>query len=209
MRSETDSLFQRLKKKAAVWFLRAGIKPYKALNEWGNRTLDFEIGEYTYGVPKVVFPQARLKIGKFCSISWNVTIYLGGNHRLDWIALYPFAGKEHDRWPDVEGVDKYLTTRGDVTIGNDVWIGSDVIIMSGVTIGDGAAIGAGSVITTDVEPYSVVAGNPARVIKKRFSDDDIDKLLRISWWDWPEEKIRRNVHLLSSGDVEGLARAAV
>jgi virginiamycin A acetyltransferase len=206
--NETDSLFQTLKKKIATWVLRAGIKPYKALNEWGNRTLDFEIGEYTYGVPKVVFPQGKLKIGKFCSISWNVTVYLGGNHRLDWIALYPFAGKEHDRWPDVEGVDKYLTTRGDVTIGNDVWIGSDVIIMSGVTIGDGAAIGAGSVVTGDVEPYSVVGGNPAKLIKKRFSEAEIAKLLEVRWWDWPLDKIRRNVNLLCSGDVDGLVNAA-
>jgi virginiamycin A acetyltransferase len=207
MEDESDSLFDKLKKQVAILVLRAGIRPYKALNEWGNRTLDYEIGEYSYGVPKVVFPQAKLRIGRFCSISWNVTVYLGGNHRLNWIALYPFAGKEHDRWPDVEGVDKYLTTRGDVTIGNDVWIGSDVIIMSGVTIGDGSAIGAGSVITGDIEPYSVVAGNPARLIKKRFSEAEIATLLEIKWWNWPVQKIRDNVHLLSSGDVEGLSRA--
>lgn len=195
------------KKRAALFVLRAGVKPYKALNDWGNRTMEYEIGEYSYGVPRVVFPQGKLKIGKFCSISWNVTIYLGGNHRIDWIALYPFAGREHDRWPDVEGIDKYLITKGDVTIGNDVWIGSDVIILSGVTIGDGAAIGAGSVVTADVEPYSIVAGNPAGLIKKRFSDEDIEKLLEVKWWDWPEEKIRSNVHLLSSADVDGLVEA--
>jgi len=196
------------KKLVALWVLRAGIKPYKALNAWGNRTLGYEVGEYTYGVPRVVFPQGKLKIGKFCSISWNVTVYLGGNHRVDWIALYPFAGREHDRWPEVEGVEKYLTTRGDVTIGNDVWIGSDVIITSGVTVGDGAVIGTGSVITADVEPYSIVGGNPARLIRKRFSDEDIARLLDVRWWDWPEEKIRRNVNVLCSGGVDGLVRVA-
>jgi len=208
MNESTLEKFSKWKKKIALLVLRAGVKPYKALNDWGNRTLGYEIGEYTYGVPKVVFPEGKLKIGKFCSISWNVTVYLGGNHRVDWIALYPFAGREHDRWPDVEGVDKYLTSRGDVTIGNDVWIGSDVIIMSGISIGDGAAIGAGSVVTSDVEPYSIVAGNPARLLRKRFGEEEIKKLLDIKWWDWPEDKIRRNVHLLCGGDIDRLTDEA-
>lgn len=199
-----EGLWVRLKKTFALTILRLGVAPYKALNAWGNRTLEYEVGKYTYGVPKVVFPEGKLKIGKFCSISWNVTVYLGGNHRVDWIALYPFAGREHERWPDVEGVEKYLTTNGDVTIGNDVWIGSDVIILSGITIGDGAVIGAGSVVTCDVEPYSIVAGNPAKLIKKRFSDEDIQKLLEVKWWDWPEEKIKENVGVLCSGDIDGL-----
>lgn len=202
---EPESWFTRLKRRIGVWVLRAGVRPYKALNDWGNRTLGYEIGEYTYGVPRVVFPQGRLKIGKFCSISWNVTIYLGGNHRMDWIALYPFS-PEDGRWPEAEGIEDFLTTKGDVTIGNDVWIGSDVIIMSGVTIGDGAAIGAGSVVTGDVEPYAIVAGNPARLVKKRFGDEDIVRLLEVSWWDWPEEKIRRNIRLLCSGDIDTLAK---
>jgi acetyltransferase-like isoleucine patch superfamily enzyme len=201
-----DSWFTRRKRRIAVWVLRAGVKPYKALNEWGNRTLGYEIGEYTYGVPKVVFPDGRLKIGKFCSISWNVTIYLGGNHRVDWIALYPFS--PHDgRWPEAEGIDEFLTTRGDVTIGSDVWIGSDVIILSGVTVGDGAVVGAGSVVTTDVEPYTIVGGNPARIIKRRFSEEETMKLLAIRWWDWPEERIRRNITVLCSGDVDSLVNA--
>ena len=201
-----ESWFTRRKRRIAVWVLRAGVKPYKALNEWGNRTLGYEIGEYTYGVPKVVFPDGRLKIGKFCSISWNVTIYLGGNHRVDWIALYPFS--PHDgRWPEAEGIDEFLTTRGDVTIGSDVWIGSDVIILSGVTVGDGAVVGAGSVVTTDVEPYTIVGGNPARIIKRRFSEEETMKLLAIRWWDWPEERIRRNITVLCSGDVDSLVNA--
>lgn len=206
--ADEESGYLRFKKKVALAILRLGVEPYKALNAWGNKTLGYEVGNYTYGRPRVVFPQGKLKIGKFCSISWNVTIYLGGNHRVEWIALYPFAGREHDRWPDVEGVDKYLTVRGDVTIGNDVWIGSDVIIMSGVTIGDGAVVGTGAVVTGDIEPYTVVAGNPARIIKKRFSDEDIAKLLEVRWWDWPEEKIRRNVHILCSGDVDALVAAS-
>ncbi len=199
-------LLRNITKKMAIWILRAGIRPYKVLNEWGNRTLGYEIGEYTYGAPRVVFPEGKLKIGNFCSISWNVTVYLGGNHRIDRIALYPFD--PHDgRWPEAAEIGEALTTRGDVTIGNDVWIGSDSIILSGVTIGDGAVIGAGSVVTRDVEPYAMVAGNPAEVIRKRFSDEQIARLLEIKWWDWPEEKIRRNLSLLCSADVDGLAEA--
>lgn len=203
---EAEGRFAGLKKRIALWVLRAGIKPYKALNAWGNRTLGYEVGEYTYGAPRVVFPHGKLRIGKFCSISWNVTIYLGGNHRMDWIALYPFSPYD-GRWPEAEGIEEILTSRGDVTIGSDVWIGSDVIILSGVTIGDGAVIGAGSVVAGDVEPYAVMGGNPAKLIKKRFSEKDIAKLREIKWWDWPEEKIRRNIQLLCSADVEALSEA--
>jgi acetyltransferase-like isoleucine patch superfamily enzyme len=199
----TDGTLERAKKRIATWVLRLGIKPYKALNKWGNSTLGYEIGEYTYGVPRVVFPEGRLKIGKFCSIAWNVTIYLGGNHRTDWIAMYPFPTPD-GRWPGAEGIEGYLTTRGDVTIGNDVWIGSDVIIMSDVTVGDGAVIGAGSVVTADVEPFAIVAGNPAKTLKKRFPDEVAEKLLEIKWWDWPYEKINNNLQLLCSGDIEKL-----
>ena len=131
------------KKKLALTVVRMGVRPYTTLNRWGNRTLDFEVGDYTYGIPNVMYPNGKLRIGKFCSIAWNVTVFLGGNHRVEWIALYPFDSND-PRWPEAEGIETKLATKGDVTIGNDVWIGSDVIIMSGVTIGDGAAIGAGS-----------------------------------------------------------------
>jgi virginiamycin A acetyltransferase len=196
-------LLANLKKRVALAILRLGVEPYKALNAWGNRTLGYEVGEYTYGRPRVVFPNGKLKIGKFCSIAWNVTIYLGGNHRVDWFALYPFSPRD-GRWPEADGLEEVLTTKGDVAIGNDVWIGSDVIIMSGITVGDGAVLGTGSVVTTDVEPYTIVAGNPARIIKKRFSEEVIAKLLEIRWWDWPEEKIRSNLHVLCSNEVEKL-----
>jgi acetyltransferase-like isoleucine patch superfamily enzyme len=194
------------KKKFALLLLRLGATPYKWLNAWGNRALGYEVGDYTYGAPRVVFPQGNLKIGKFCSIAWNVTIYLGGNHRIDWIALYPFSPADR-RWPEAEGIGEHLVTKGDVNIGNDVWIGSDVIIMSGVSIGDGAVVGSGSVVTADVGPYTIFAGNPAKEIKKRFDDEDIARLLEIQWWNWPEDKIRRNIHLLCGGDVAALAGA--
>lgn len=199
-------LVTNLQKRVAMWILRLGVKPYKAFNAWGNLVLGYEIGEYTYGVPKIVFPQGKLKIGRFCSIAWDVTIFLGGNHRTDWIASYPFPTSA-DRFPNARGIEDFLETRGDVTIGNDVWIGINVIVLSGVTIGDGAVIGAGTVVTSDVEPYTIVSGNPTRVIRKRFPDDVIEKLLEIKWWDWPYEKINSNVHVLCSGDVAKLEEA--
>lgn len=198
-----EGLLSRLKKKIALGILRMGAKPYKMLDKWGNRTLGYEKGEYTYGAPRVVFPDGKLKIGKFCSIAWDVTIFLGGNHRIDWIATYPFP-TSCDRFPNAKGIEGFLNTKGDVVIGNDVWIGSDVIILSGVTIGDGAVIGVGSVVTADVPPYSIVGGNPAKVIKKRFSDEAVEKLLEIKWWDWPQEKINENVRVLLSGDINKL-----
>ena len=198
-----ERFISRLKKRIALGIIRLGVKPYKAFNSWGNLALGYEIGEYTYGVPTVVFPQGKLKIGKYCSIAWNVTIFLGGNHRTDWIASYPFPTSA-DRFPKARGIVEFLETRGDVTIGNDVWIGIDVIIMSGVTIGDGAVIGAGAVVSGDVEPYAIMSGNPARLVRKRFSDEVIARLLEVKWWDWPYEKVNDNVHVLCSGDIDGL-----
>lgn len=94
-----------------------------------------------------------------------------------------------------------MASKGDVMIGNDVWLGTDAAVMSGVTIGDGAVVGAYAVVTRDVEPYTIVAGNPARPIRKRFDDETIRKLLENRWWDWPREKIAANVTTIYSGDV--------
>jgi acetyltransferase-like isoleucine patch superfamily enzyme len=162
----------------------------------------YEIGEYTYGIPAVSPSLGRkLKIGKFCSISWGVSIELRGNHRTDIMTTYPFMTFVDD-WPEAKYVDTGAVSKGDVIIGNDVWIGYGVMILSGVTIGDGAVIGAGSVVTRDVEPYAIVAGNPARLIKKRFDDETIRKLLEIKWWDWPKVKIRRNLHIICGDNIQ-------
>ena len=173
-----------------------------------NRVLTgerYEIGDYTYGVPTVLpyYSHCRLKIGKYCSIAEPVTIVLGGNHRVGWVSTYPFT-YFLDEWPKAEGMPSHATSGGDVVIGNDVWIGREALILSGVTIGHGAVIAARAVVAQDIEPYSIVGGNPARLIRKRFDDKVIERLLEIRWWDWPVEKIKSNLHLICSSNIEGL-----
>lgn len=162
-----------------------------------------EIGDYTYGNPKILHwgESAKLRVGKFCSIADEVKIFLGGNHRADWITTYPFPALKEE-WPEAQDIEGHPATRGDVIIGNDVWIGNGAIILSGVRIGNGAVIGAGAVIRQDVEPYSIVIGNPALEIKKRFKKEKIEKLLELEWWDWPVEKIRENIKTLCSKNLE-------
>jgi len=164
-----------------------------------RRYASFDVGVGTYGYPEIAFYDAgaKLRIGKYCAIAPKVTILLGGEHRSQWISTYPFSLLD-DAARDLPG---YPYTKGDVTIGNDVWIGYDALILSGVTIGDGAVIGARSLVSKDVEPYAVVGGIPAKLIKYRFSDSIIESLIKISWWDWPPSEIRRSWHLIQSPNL--------
>lgn len=157
------------------------------------------IGDFTYGCPTILdwHEGASLTIGKFCSIADNVTIFLGGEHRTDWITTYPFSALVEE-WPAASHIQGHPKTKGDVIIGNDVWIGRDAVIMSGVSIGDGAVNGARAVVIKHVDPYSIVAGNPARHIKNRFSDDVIKKLLELKWWNWSEAQIVKKLPMLLS-----------
>lgn len=162
----------------------------------------FQVGRGTYGEPTVLQwgEPATFEVGSFCSIAGGVTILLGGNHRVDWITTYPFSvlRKSAMRFTG------HPSTKGDVTIGNDVWIGEYSTILSGVTVGNGAVIGACSVVTKPVPPYAIVVGNPARVVRKRFTDEQISHLERIAWWDWSEEKLDKAMPLLLSNDIDGL-----
>jgi len=166
-----------------------------------------QIGRYSYGNPKLFLwnESDRIKIGSFCSIADEVAVFGGGEHRSDWLTTYPLRIAF-----DLEGggTDGHPQSKGVTRIGNDVWIGYRSTVLSGVAIGDGAIIGAGAVVTKDIEPYAVVAGNPAKVIRKRFPADVVDQLLRIEWWDWPLEEILAHVDILCSPRHEDLVRLA-
>ncbi|MEO1262611.1 MAG: CatB-related O-acetyltransferase [Bacteroidota bacterium] len=141
----------------------------------------------------------KLIIGKFCMIASDVTFIMNGaNHLTEAISTYPFAIFGNG-WADAMSGKDY-PTKGNTIVGNDVWIGHDVTIMPGVNIGDGAIIATKSVVTKDVEPYAIVGGNPAKLIKKRFSEEHIEQLLEIKWWDWDVEKITKNVQHLTGMD---------
>ena len=164
---------------------------------------NYSIGDYTYGTPNILNwgEGSTLIIGKFCSIADGVTILLGGNHRIDWITTYPF-NKCNSYFPNATTIHGHPSTKGDVVIGNDVWIGKGVTILSGITIGNGAVIAAEAVVTKDVKPYEMVGGNPAKSIKFRFSQDAIEHLLKIKWWDWNHEIINKKVKHLCDSDIE-------
>ncbi|MDB5591714.1 CatB-related O-acetyltransferase [Enterovirga sp.] len=160
----------------------------------------FEIGEHSYGRPKVRFPEsgARLTIGRYCSFADRIEILLGGNHRTDWVTTFPF-GAFAEAWPGADALGTgYHETRGDVVIGSDVWIGSGAMILSGVTIGDGAVIAARAVVARDVPAYGIVAGNPARLIRTRFDDETVAALVETAWWALPDRDVAALIPLLQS-----------
>lgn len=146
----------------------------------------------------------KLIIGKFCAIASDVQFIMNGaNHKMTGISTFPFNIFGGD-WADVAPAMTDLPFKGDTIVGNDVWIGYKAVIMPGIKIGDGAIIAAHTVVTKDVAPYSIVGGNPSRLIRERFSDTDIERLLAISWWNWDIEKITAALPLIVSGDIGAL-----
>ena len=175
---------------------------------------NIEVGEYTYyddidGAERFEervthhypFIGDKLVIGKFCAIGRGVEFVMNGaNHRMCSVTTYPFnimGGGWEKCTPRLDD----LPLKGDTVVGNDVWFGQNVTVMPGVHIGDGAIIAANSVVASDIPPYCVAGGNPCRIIRKRFDDELIDYLLELKWWDWPPEKIMRNLEKLCSGDL--------
>jgi acetyltransferase-like isoleucine patch superfamily enzyme len=158
-------------------------------------------GRYTYGTNLLSYTyfgeNAAVEFGSFCSIGPEVHLFLGGNHRVDWITTYPF-GHIHQNELGGHEIKGHPATNGDIIVGNDVWIGKRAVIMSGVTIGDGAVIAANSHVVKDVGPYEIVGGNPAKFIKKRFSDEIINLLLELRWWELPDNQIREITQKLCS-----------
>ncbi len=180
----------------------ADVKPGAFSREAAIEAGFLTIGEHSYGSPSVIaYPgdSGTITIGRYCSIADGTELFLGGNHRLDWVTTYPLRA--------VLGLpgaleDGHPSSKGSISIGSDVWVGNDVRILSGVRVGDGAALGAGAVISRDVRPYAVVAGNPAREIRRRFSNPTIAALQRIAWWNWEDDLVRGRVNELCNPDLE-------
>ena len=176
--------------------------PYEEYLATGVLTM----GRFSYGRPTIsrfAGDTAKVNIGSFVSIAPDVEFIPGGMHRVDWVSTFPFRYAF-----DLPGslTDGHPASRGDIVVGHDVWIATGARILSGVTIGNGAVIGAGAQVASDVRPYAIVVGNPAREVRRRFSDERVDALEEIAWWDWPTEQIREAVDLLCSEDVDALIR---
>lgn len=158
----------------------------KAKVEAGSVFLSSSMKKYSYCGYDCQF--VNVEVGAFCSISNNVVIG-GGNHPINWVSTSPAFYKGRDSISKRLATLEYDSSDAHTIIGNDVWIGNGVLIKPGVIIGDGAVLGMGSVVTKDVEPYTIVGGNPAKVIRKRFDEETIQKLLAIKWWEWDDDKI--------------------
>lgn len=145
----------------------------------------------------------RLIIGAFCAIGSGAVFMMAGNqgHRTDWVSTFPYFYVDDDAFTDA---DDGFVRAGDTVIGNDVWIGSEAMIMPGVTIGDGAVIASRAVVTKNVAPYEIVGSNPAKHIRFRFTPEQIETLLEMQWWHWPDAQLKGAMKLLTSGDIDGL-----
>jgi len=148
----------------------------------------------------------RLIIGSFCSIGSGASFIMAGNqgHRNEWASTFPFFF--YPDAPDFAAAHNGYLPAGDTVIGNDVWIGSEAIVMPGIRVGHGAVIGTRAIVTRDVEPYAIVAGNPAKTIRKRFDDARIALLLEMQWWNWSDPQLRDAMTLLTSNDIDALHR---
>ena len=187
--------------------IRRFLRIAKILHQMSNekKTLpkkfpQYNIGKGSYGNPEIFSWKggAKLEIGAYCSIAENVKIFLGGEHRTDWVTTYPF----NSFWECAKSIKGHPTTKGDVIIGNDVWIGHGAVILSGVTIETGAVIGCSAVVAKNIPSYCIAGGNPAVVIKKRFAENIIERLLKSKWWELDEAFLEKHIPLLLSSKVE-------
>ncbi len=181
------------------------VGDYTVYNDFVRDPREFEKNNVLYHYP---VNGDRLIIGRFCSIACGARfLFTSGNHALKSLSTYTFP-IFFDEWGlDAKNIRDAWDNKGDTVIGNDVWIGYEAIIMPGVKIGDGAIVGTRAVVTGDVPRYTIVGGVPARPIRKRFDDETIRRLEALRWWDWDEEKLRRNLSAIQSGDLAALERA--
>ena len=178
------------------------IGDYTIYNDFVRDPRHFEKNNVLYHYP---VNGDRLKIGKFCSIACGAKfLFNSANHALGSLSTYTFPIFYEEWGLDRRSVADAWDNKGDIVVGNDVWIGYEAVILSGVTIGDGAVIGARAVVTKDVPPYTIMGGVPARPIRRRFDEATVETLLRLRWWDWPKEKIARNLVAIQRGEIAGL-----
>ncbi|MDO4460324.1 MAG: CatB-related O-acetyltransferase [Clostridia bacterium] len=180
------------------------IGDYTIYNDYVHDPRDFEKNNVLYHYP---IHNDKLKIGKFCSIACGAKfIFNCANHSMKSLSTYTFP-IFFDEWNlDSANIREAWDNKGDIVIGNDVWIGYEAVILSGVTIGDGAIIGARAVVTKDVPPYTIVGGVPAKPIRKRFDDKTIEKLEKIRWFDWPQDKIKESIEFIQHGNIDELMK---
>jgi len=170
--------------------------------------------DYAGAIAPYLFPFSaeRLVIGRFVQIAHGTRfVTASANHRMDGFSTYPFWNfmmTPKTSSEEVKAILETLSDKGDTVVGNDVWLGMEAMVMPGVTIGDGAIVAARAVVVKDVAPYTIVGGNPARPLKRRFDQDVIDALLEIRWWDWPLEKIEANLEALQGADIVALRAVA-
>jgi virginiamycin A acetyltransferase len=169
-----------------------------------DAALEFERDAFLYG-----YGPERLIIGRYCAIASGVRFIMSGaNHADLGPSTFPFGifgGVWAERTMDLV---MSAESRGDTVVGNDVWLGYRALVMPGVAIGDGAVVAAASVVASDVPPYAIVGGNPARVLRRRFEDDDVERLLRAAWWDWPVELVTEHARAIMAGEPAELERIA-
>ena len=178
------------------------VGDYTMYNDFVHDPRDFQRNNVLYHYP---INGDKLVIGKFCSIACGAKfLFTSANHTLRSLSTYPFPLFFEEWGLDKAHVPQAWDNKGDIVVGNDVWIGYEAVILSGVTIGDGAIIGTRAVVTQDVPPYTIVGGVPAKAIRKRFDDATIDALLALRWWDWPREKLARNIAAIQAGRLDEL-----
>ena len=176
------------------------VGDYTMYNDFVHDPTEFQKNNVLYHYP---INHDRLIIGKFCSIACGAKfLFNSANHTMTSLSTYPFPLFFEEWGLEKQNVTQAWDNKGDIVIGNDVWIGYEAIIFAGVTIGDGAIIGTRAVVTKDVPPYTIVGGVPARPIKKRYNEETIAKLLKLKWWDWPEDIIAQNIQAIKSGCIE-------
>lgn len=180
------------------------VGDFTMYNDFVHDPQQFEKNNVLYHYP---INNDKLIIGKFCSIACGAKfLFTSANHTQTSLSTYPFPIFFEEWGLDVQNITSAWDNKGDIVIGNDVWIGYETVILSGVTIGDGAIIGSRAVVAKDVPPYTIVGGVPAKTIRKRFSDDDIEALQKMKWWDWPIEQIRAHISEIQTGKVEELKK---